>query len=244
MGSQDCPSSVAVVPCEEILDICLILDSSGSIRDNNPRDGAYDNWNLVRQFVADLMDYFHIGRDRTRVGAVVFSEEVRLVFSLNTYSERRLMQEALMNLHYMGRETNTPEAIRVARQQCFNPTNGDRPEVQNVAIIVTDGVPYPEDRTVEAITQAQVMRAEGTRMVAVGITQIIDRSLLKQLSSPPQIEDENYFTSADFTALGEINQLVGKLSCVQPTEGEFLSFSVTLTALASIVQYEFHQSAK
>ncbi len=54
---------IAVVPCERILDICLLLDSSGSIRDNNPPDDTYDNWNLLLQFAADLVDYFAIGRE-------------------------------------------------------------------------------------------------------------------------------------------------------------------------------------
>ncbi len=164
---------------------------------------------------------FAAGRDATRVGAIVFSEEVRLVFQLDTYFDSRRIKQELLNLEYLGGRTNTPGAIIKARQECFNPQRGDRPEVQNVVVIVTDGVPHPNRRRAQTIAQAQVMRAEGTRMVAVGITNIIDRALLKELSSPPQVEDENYFTSTDFTVLGEISMRVGQSSCVEPTPREY-----------------------
>ena len=34
------------------MDLCIIVDSSGSIRDNNLSDNSYDNWALVLQFVS------------------------------------------------------------------------------------------------------------------------------------------------------------------------------------------------
>ena len=36
------------------LDLCLIFDSSSQIRDRNPLDGSYDNFNLMKEFVALL----------------------------------------------------------------------------------------------------------------------------------------------------------------------------------------------
>ncbi len=40
--------------CQEVVDLCIIVDSSGSIRDNNPSDGSYDNWDLLLQFVREV----------------------------------------------------------------------------------------------------------------------------------------------------------------------------------------------
>ena len=39
-------------PSCDKMDLCIIVDSSGSIRDNNPSDYSYDNWALVLQFVS------------------------------------------------------------------------------------------------------------------------------------------------------------------------------------------------
>ncbi len=201
------------------MDLCLIIDSSGSIRDNNPADGSYDNWQLLLQFVADLMDYLTIGQNADRVGAVVFSERVILEFPLSAYNDKDSLKQALLSIAYLGQTTNTPEALRVAREQCFSAASGDRFDVRNLAVIVTDGVPFPPERRSPAITEAQALRAIGVDMVAVGITDIIDKDLLRDLSSPPQLENQNFFSATDFTALNEIRETVATGVCA-PTPGK------------------------
>ena len=67
-------------PCDDAkVDICLVIDSSGSIRDNNPPDGS-DNWTTQLKFLSNLVGDFRVGLDATRVEAVVFSGGARLVF--------------------------------------------------------------------------------------------------------------------------------------------------------------------
>ena len=160
-----------------------------------------------------------MGEDQTRFGAVVFSEAVRLEFPLNRFYDADRIKRQLLALRHFGQETNTPEALRVARDRCFNMANGDRPDVLNVAIVITDGVPYPFNRRQPAINEAQVLRAFGTRMIAVGITDQIDVDFLRELSSQPQEENQDYFRSADFTTLVQISRSVAEVGCVQPTPG-------------------------
>ena len=108
------------------MDLCFIIDSSGSIRDNNPPGGDPDNWQLQLDFLSNLVDLFTIGPDATKVGAVVFSEQVRLAFSLDTYTDAQSIKDAILGLAYLGQKTNTPEGLRVTREQCFNQGNGDQ----------------------------------------------------------------------------------------------------------------------
>ena len=49
--------------------------------------------------------------------------------------------------------------LQAVRNQCFG-RRGDRPEAQNVAIIITDGVPFPEERYEPAIAEAEKLRKE------------------------------------------------------------------------------------
>ena len=125
------------------MDLCFIIDSSGSITDANPRDNSYDNWDIQKKFVASLLDLFEIAPDATRVGAVVFSETVSLEFSLDTYTDARSVKDAILDLVHMNGETNTPEAFRIATNECFNLARGDRPNVDNLAIFISDGKPHP-----------------------------------------------------------------------------------------------------
>ena len=104
------------------------------------------------------MDLFTIGTDATKVGAVVFSEQVRLAFSMDTYTDAQSIKDAILNLAYLGQTTNTPEGLRVTREECFNQGNGDRPGVQNLAIFISDGVPFPADRKDPAIREAEALK--------------------------------------------------------------------------------------
>ncbi len=199
--------------CEAQVDLCFIIDSSGSIRDNNPSDGSYDNWELQQAFLSALVEIFSIGPDKTRVGAVVFSEQVNLVFSLDRYTDADSVKNAINSIPYMGQTTNTPEGLRVTREQCFNAGNGDRPDILNLAIFISDGVPFPPNRRDPALREAEDLKNEGVSVVAIGVTDVIDVDLLRAISSPPQEEGLNYFLATDFTALETIRQAVGRGTC-------------------------------
>ena len=203
--------------CETHLDICLIIDSSGSIRDSNPLYGT-DNWQLQLEFLATLIEAFRVD---TRVGAIVFSTDARLEFSLNTYTTKDEIQNAIRNLNYMGGLTNTPEALIQTRLQCFSPTTGDRPGVANLAIIVTDGVPNLDMDS--ATREAAALRDTGVTMIAIGVTARIDEGFLKEMSSPPQIKDQNYFMAADFSALSKIATKVVAGTCGMLQSSQFVS---------------------
>ena len=202
------------------MDLCFIIDSSGSIRDNNPPDRSYDNWQLQQDFLSQLVGMFTIGPDATRVGAVVFSEQVRLVFSLSTYSDAQSVKDAINAIAYLGQTTNTPEGLRVTREQCFNAGNGDRPDIPNLAIFISDGVPFPPERRDPAIREAENLKNAGVSVVAIGVTNVIDMDLLRAISSAPQEEGRNYFVATDFTALEAIRSSVAQGTC-EVVEGKY-----------------------
>ncbi len=195
------------------MDLCFIIDSSGSIRDNNPADGSSDNWLLQLDFLSRLVDVFTIGPQATKIGAVVFSEQVFLAFTLDTYTDAQSIKNAINGLAYLGQTTNTPEGFRVTREQCFNPANGDRANVQNLAIFISDGVPFPANRRDPAIRAAEALKNSGASVIAIGVTSVIDKNFLMQISSPPQLEGSNYFVAVDFSALGTIRRAVGEGTC-------------------------------
>ena len=199
--------------CEKPIDLCLVIDSSGSIRDKNPKDGRFDNWQLQLQFVGDLVKGFTIGQDATRVGAIVFSEDVIFKFTLSEHDNTDAIVESLNEFSYLGSTTNTPEALLQTRTQCFNVANGDRQNIDNLAIIVTDGLPYPPYRKQPALEEAKALRNSGAAIVSVGITDKIDEGFLKDMSSPPQLVDQNYFTAPNFNALNNIRESVVQGTC-------------------------------
>jgi len=62
--------NILVAAC--LIDICFVVDHSGSIRDKNPP--GVDNWDLILDFMARLVSQIDVGVDRTHVGAVSFGK--------------------------------------------------------------------------------------------------------------------------------------------------------------------------
>ena len=220
------------------MDLCFIIDSSGSIRDKNPPGGFPDNWQLQLEFLSLLLDLFTIGPNATKVGAVVFSADVRLAFSLDTYDNVQAIKDAILGLNYLGQTTNTPDGLKVTREQCFSQANGDRRAIQNLAIFISDGVPYPADRRDLAIREAESLKRVAS-IVAIGVTNVIDRDLLKTISSSPQIENQNWFTATDFGALSEIRRSVGQGTCIT-TKGKKILSLVKLSYQVTLQIFNFN----
>ena len=199
--------------CESQVDLCFVIDSSGSIRDNNPADRSYDNYELQLQFLTSLVRAFTIGSDATKVGAILFSEQVILQFTLDTYNTADAINAAILATPYLGQTTNTPEALLQTRTQCFTVANGDRTNVDNLAIVVTDGVPFPDNRRQPALEEARALRDSGAKIISIGITDNIDIEFLREMSSPPQIEGQNFFTASNFDVLTQIQNTVVEGTC-------------------------------
>ena len=88
----------------------------------------------------------------------------------------------------------------------------------NLAILISDGEPHPPERRGPALVEAQALKAAGVVMIAVGVTFDIDIDFLKSVSSQPQIEGQNFFSTASFSALSGIRRAVGEGAC-QAVEG-------------------------
>lgn len=197
-----------------VVDLVFVLDSSGSIRDNNPDDGSYDNWLLLLQFVANVIDRLSISSTNTRVGVVVFSDIGDNVFYLNTFNDKSSVKNAVLNIGYVGSNTHTAAGIRAMHYEQFISQNGDRSNVENIAVIVTDGVSTTNNHT--TVPEAVSARNDGIRIFSVGITANVNEVELRKMSSSPQIEGQNYWRSSDFTMLNEIIDKLVSETCGTP----------------------------
>ena len=66
--------------------------------------------------------------------------ELQTEFKLDTYmANRELMKAHIDRMQFEGSETNISGALRQARYDIFDSNHGDRPNIQNVAIVVADG---------------------------------------------------------------------------------------------------------
>ena len=130
------------------MDLMILLDSSGSVRDNQ-MPGAPDNWNVSKAFVNEvLVTGTRIGRHYDRVALIEFSSQAILQFDFNRYTSLRQVTAAVDRLPYLGATTNTSLALDLGRRVFLNATYGSRPNATHIMLLVTDlySDPGPEWR--------------------------------------------------------------------------------------------------
>ncbi|KAL8599728.1 hypothetical protein ACOMHN_024779 [Nucella lapillus] len=178
-------------------DIYFLLDSSSSIWSVDFKEEL--------QFVAQLLQLFDMGGNRTRVGVAVYSDEVVNVVSLSDPQNVHSVHKALKTAPYLTGGTNTGKALNYVRTQGFSVA---RQEVAHVIIVLTDG---QSANTTHTLLEAHAAHAQGIYVFSVGIGSLIDVEELMEIASDP---DEHFMFHVDnFGGLQTIRDLLAIKAC-------------------------------
>ena len=159
-------------------------------------------------FLKDFLYIAQIDSGNVRVGLVIYSTRVSIQFQLNTFTSKSELFDAIDQTPYEYGSTNTADGIKTMRQM-FRPENGDRPHVENMAIIITDGVSNINAR--RTIPEAEQARAEGIHIYVIGIG-LTDTREIDGIASKPV--EENRFTVQEFSELTALRDKVFQSFCV------------------------------
>jgi len=91
-----------------------------------------------------------------------------LHFYLSNFTDEPSLENALRNIPYCHENTNITGGLRLARTEIFNVANGDRPDVPNGIILISDGFPTLEIN--ELYSEVALIKSLGVRIVGVGVT--------------------------------------------------------------------------
>jgi hypothetical protein len=75
------------------IDMVLVMDKSGSI--------GSSNFNMEKQFVENLIEYFPIFPTQTRVAIVTYSTLVKLEFNFNKHINKACLGKAIRGIKYV-----------------------------------------------------------------------------------------------------------------------------------------------
>uniref|UniRef100_A0A3B4ZVI8 Collagen alpha-1(XXVIII) chain n=1 Tax=Stegastes partitus TaxID=144197 RepID=A0A3B4ZVI8_9TELE len=184
-----------------VVQILWVLSGSESV--------GPENFEIIKDFVNALVDRVTVGRNATRIGLVLYSLEVRLVFNLARYVTKQDIKQAIRNIPYMGEGTYTGTAIRKATQEAFY---SSRVGVSKVAIVITDGQTDKRE-PVKLDIAVREAHAANIEMFALGIVNTSDPTQaeflreLNLIASDP--DSEHMFLIDDFNTLPGRNSSVG-----------------------------------
>lgn len=114
--------SFSLPVCQTSVDLAFILDSSGSV-------GSY-NFDQVKNFVKNVVDFFNIGSSGTHVAVVTYSTYSRLEFNLKAYYTKSSIKNAVGNIRYRGGWTYTADALDFTRRNIFSTSQVSRENAQ------------------------------------------------------------------------------------------------------------------
>jgi len=94
----------------------------------------------MKSFLSRLVGRLDMDSGNTRVGLVTYSSGVGNGFNLSTHSSVSSLQSAITSLIYAsGSSTDTAGALAYVRTTMLTSAAGDRSDVPNVVVVLTDG---------------------------------------------------------------------------------------------------------
>ncbi|XP_067023578.1 protocadherin Fat 4-like isoform X2 [Acropora muricata] len=194
--------------CQTSVDLAFILDSSGSV-------GSY-NFNLVKNFVKNVVDFFNIGKAGTHVAVVTYSTNTKLEFNLKAYYTKSSIKTAVGKISYRGGWTYTANSLDYVRKNIFATSQGMRPDqsIPKVTVLLTDG--YSNGRSVA--DPAKQLRDKGVNIFSVGVGRYVNPKELNTIATDP--DSTHVFRLNSFSDLAG---WVDKLSAVSCDEGATVS---------------------
>lgn len=181
-------------------DLAFILDTSSSV--------GKENFEKIRQWVANLVESFDVAPDKTRVAVVRYSDRPTIEFNLARHRSLEEVKRAAHNIRYMGGNTMTGDAISYTTNNIFTEWNGARPKargIQRVAILLTDG--RSQDYVLEP---SKAAARAGIRMFAVGIGEAL-KVELEEIAAEPK--NAHVFHVTDFNAIDKIRGRLRRRLC-------------------------------
>lgn len=152
--------------CHEKVDVGIILDASGSVQ--------AENFLLMKEFVANLTDYYAVTNDKVHFGGMHYSTYPTVDWKINdqTYWDNSKLRSKFMTIPYTKGGTRTEKALKLAETDFFCPSCG-RPTAQRALVVFTDG----KNNVVLKESVTQKMKDDGVTIVAVGIKGAVQSEL-------------------------------------------------------------------
>ncbi|CAH1802100.1 unnamed protein product [Owenia fusiformis] len=167
-------------------DLIIAIDTSSSMTQ------TIFTFDDVTTFVKELLATINIGPDNIRVGLITYSDSVDVILNLNDYRSLNQLEEVVDDLSLGGSSTNANSAMTQIERMLSN-QRGDRNDVRNYVIIITDG----ESRDGSPIEKAREIRRMGTTIMAVGLGDGVNEGQLLAMASPPDDSHVVKITSLD-----------------------------------------------
>lgn len=191
--------------CDGKVDLCYIIDMSGSI--------GISNWPIVLEFFRAITSFFTIGENDTLVGVVVFSTDAEVRLRFNDCPDNQCVDDFLANLNYSRGRTNTQAALKLAYNDVLLPGNGNRSDIPDVCLMFTDGM--SNEFQEETVPSGEKLKDLGCTLYVVALGEAVknNETELRALASDPDDEHLIFTPTTNFSVLLDAIEPVAEGTC-------------------------------
>ncbi|KAM3873541.1 LOW QUALITY PROTEIN: collagen alpha-6(VI) chain [Diretmus argenteus] len=174
-GLKDLESELAMELCDpdreckkiEVADIIFLVDGSTSI--------TLPKFRSMLKFMESVVNKTTVGEDLTRFGVILYSNDPKSMFNLNTYYSKKEILNAIKLLKSPYGDTYTGKALEYSLQ-FFDSKHGGRraSRVPQILMVITDG--DATDRN-KLVAPSVALRENGISVFSIGVEGAIKSQL-------------------------------------------------------------------
>lgn len=124
---------------------------------------------MKNDLIKRVIDNINVADDQSNIAVITYADQAVVRFNLDAYHTRLYLKRAVDNITYTPTGgSNLADALRLARQEVFVVGRGDRTDLPNIIVVVTNRASSNFTATTE---QARLIRLAGITimpMVAKG----------------------------------------------------------------------------
>lgn len=142
------------------VDVAFLLFTSNKI---NARSFQY-----YKDFMKALLDSAEIDGGNVKVAAAAYRKRGSKLFDFNSHTTKSAVNDAIDAIPLArSKRGSVASGLQVLRTQLFTAASGDRPDVPNVVILITDANSNHEVNKIQA--EAQKIKTGGNQVFVVGL---------------------------------------------------------------------------
>lgn len=142
----------------------------------------------MKKFIIDFLHTFRVGPDHVRMGVVKFADSPTLEFDLQTYSDKKALEDAIIKIEQIGGGTETGKAL-YSMSSHFNHARTTRGhKVKEYLVVITDG-----KSTDKVKAPADQLQKQDVVVYAVGVKDANKKELLEISGDPKRTFFVNNF---------------------------------------------------
>ena len=204
--------AVVVKPiCDKVMNVGFILDSSENVK---------DKYDVEKSFMKKLAASFGVSPDGSKASVIAYSDVADINIKFTDNDDVESFSDAVDKIPFMNSKSRIDKALELADKAMFRQSNGAKPGVVDVLIILTTGTESDDEDAVNPASIAEEMIKTGVNIITVGIGPSVNKDRLGAITG----DEANVFMTASFDDLAD-PALVKKINEHACQKGMVLSIS-------------------